>query len=98
MTPLDIFALVVLIIIVVCAVGVLVFLAMLPGKLAKQRNHPQADAINIAGIVGLFTFGVVWVIAVIWAFMKPPAQVAGDDVSELRARIEALEAEKGPTT
>lgn len=44
---LDYFALLVLLVLLVTAVAALVILAMLPGKIARQRNHPQADAITV---------------------------------------------------
>ena len=48
MTGLDIFATIVLILVIATAVGVLVVLAMMPGKIAAQRNHPQAEAVKVA--------------------------------------------------
>ncbi len=97
MSGIDIFDWIVLIVIVVSVVVVFVSLAMLPGKTARQRNHPQADAINAAGWLGLLlTAGVVWALAMIWALMKP---LAGDnddasgsaETDALRARIAELE-------
>ena len=35
-------------------------LGALPGQLARQRGHPHADAINVAGWVGLLTLGLLW--------------------------------------
>ncbi len=52
MGGLDIFALIVLLVLLVAIVVAWVVLAMLPGKMAKQRNHPQADAINVGGWLG----------------------------------------------
>jgi NADH:ubiquinone oxidoreductase subunit 6 (subunit J) len=95
MQAIDYFAWFVLIVIVVSVVFVFVSLAMLPGKIAHKRNHPQADAINWAGWLGLLlTLGVVWAIAIIWANMKPVgdhALAAQND--ELRNRIAELEAQ-----
>ena len=42
-----------------------------PGKKAKERNHPQAEAITVLGWLGLLFGGVGWVVAVVWAYMKP---------------------------
>ncbi len=36
-----------------------------PGKKAKERNHPQAEAINVLGWLGLLFGGVGWVVAVV---------------------------------
>ena len=46
-----------------------VVMAMLPGKIAKARSHPQADAITICGWVGLPT-GILWAVALVWAFVR----------------------------
>ena len=70
MTGLDLFATIVLILVIATAVGVLVVLAMMPGKIAAQRKHPQAEAIKVAGWLGMLT-GIVWILAMIWAYMKP---------------------------
>jgi hypothetical protein len=74
MDALDIFAFVVFGIIIVAAVVIVVFLGSLPGKIAQQRGHPQAAAINVAGWLGLATGGLLWPIALIWAFLKPLAK------------------------
>ena len=63
MTFLDVFALVVLL--VLAAVAVWVILGMLPGKIAKQRNHPQPAAINVCGWWGVLTMGLLLPIAFI---------------------------------
>ena len=62
-----------LILAVLVVVAVLVFLrlAALPGVKARERGHPQADAINILGWFGLLMGGVPWVIALVWAFTRP---------------------------
>ena len=44
--------------------------ASLPGKIARRRGHPQADAVNAAGWIGLVT-GVLWPLAFVWAFFQP---------------------------
>lgn len=94
MAPIDYFAWFVLIVIIVSVVYAAVLLAMLPGKTAKKNNHPQAVAINWAGWLGLLlTMGVVWVLAMVWANMRPlgDEQLIAEN-TELRKRIEELEA------
>lgn len=66
----DFFALFVLLVIISVAIGLLVLIGSYPGKYAKQVNHPQVDAINIMAWVGLFTFGVLWLAALIWSRVK----------------------------
>jgi len=71
MSGLDIFAIIVLLILIVAAIAIWVVLAMLPGKIAAKRNHPQAEAINIGGWLGAILGGVFWPIFLVWAFTKP---------------------------
>ena len=44
----------------------------LPGRTAKKRNHPQADAINVLGWIGLLLGGIPWLVALVWAYTRPP--------------------------
>jgi hypothetical protein len=46
-----------------------VLLLGLPGKIARARNHPDADAVNVMGWAGALAV-VPWIQAFIWAF-KP---------------------------
>ncbi len=51
-------------------------LASFPGKKAKERNHPQADAINILGWIGPFLAGAGWAVALVWAYTTPVSEYA----------------------
>jgi len=68
---LNIAALVVLIIVTGCVIYMLVLLGGLPGRIAVQRGHRQADAIRIMGWLGLLTGGIVWAVALVWAYIIP---------------------------
>lgn len=68
---LDIFALFVLLLLLASTVGVWVVLGMMPGRIARARNHPQADAISICGWWGVITMGLLLPIAYIWAYTNP---------------------------
>lgn len=48
---------------------VLLMILGLPGRIAIARNHPDAEAVNLMGWVGLLAV-VPWIQALIWAF-KP---------------------------
>lgn len=37
-----------------------------PGKVAKQRKHPQHRAIEVTAVMGLLIFPL-WILALIWA-------------------------------
>ena len=86
---LDIFALIVLFILIAFGIALVVVLGPLPGKIAKQRNHPQADAIQVMGWIGLITLGLLWLIALIWAYTKPSQSGSAD--SQLAKRVSSLE-------
>jgi len=98
MIGIDYFAWLVLIVIIVATVAVFVALAQLPGQIAKKRGHPQAEAINAAGWLGLLlTVGVVWALALIWAMAKPILQYShreesSEDVEALKSQIIELKA------
>ena len=89
MGALDVFALIVLLVLAAAAVGAWVALAVLPGRIAAQRGHPQADAIRVCGWWGALTLGLLMPLAFIWAYTRPgagdaaPGQPAADDRSEL---------------
>ncbi len=69
----DIFAFVVFGVLLIAAVVIVVTLGSLPGQIARKRGHPQEAAINVASWLGLATGGVLWLLALIWAFLKPLA-------------------------
>ncbi|MGO4665126.1 DUF3302 domain-containing protein [Bosea sp. 2RAB26] len=75
MSPLDIFAWIVLVVLVCSTVFVIVFMAMLPGMIAKRRNHPWAQAVAVGGWVTLFLGFVLWPAVLIWAYVDVPARV-----------------------
>jgi hypothetical protein len=58
------------------------------GKIAAQRNHPQAEAIKVAGWLGMLT-GIIWILAMIWAYMKP----ATSDTQQAMKGIASRESE-----
>ena len=92
MTGIDYFTWFVLIIIAATLVIGFVVLAQLPGKMAAANNHPQAAAINMAGWLGLiFTAGIVWIVAMVWA--QAAALPPGEDVDALKARVAELESQ-----
>ena len=68
---LDAFAFVVFAVLIAVAVIVFVSLGQLPGRLARKWGHPQASAINVASWIGMATGGLLWPLALIWAFIIP---------------------------
>jgi hypothetical protein len=46
-------------------------LHILPEKIAHKRNHPQKDAIHALCLLSLFFGGLLWPVAMLWAYIKP---------------------------
>jgi amino acid transporter len=99
MDGLDIFAAIVLLVLLVTIIVGWVVLAMLPGKIARQRNHPQADAINVGAWLGALLGGLFWPLVLIWAFTKPSSNryadgtVLQEENQRLVSRLSELEKE-----
>lgn len=45
-------------------------LAKMPGEKARERNHPQAEAINVLGWIGLLLGVAPWLVALVWAHIR----------------------------
>jgi len=98
------------------ALGILVFAAVtlfygiivihdIPYEIAKHRNHPQQDALHVAGWISLFTLHVLWPFLWIWAtlyredrgwgFSHPKQEETKNEPSmeltKLQTRVENLE-------
>ena len=99
MNGLDVFAFVVMAVLGVVAIYMAFLLGALPGRIAAERGHPQADAIRVAGWVGLLTLGLAWPLALIWAYTRPSAGGSSAELDEtarrLTDRVAALEADRG---
>ncbi len=87
---LKILALVILIVLVAAVLGLAALIGAAPGRIARDRDHPQAEAINVCGWLGLITLGVPWIVAMVWAYAKPLPAMRGDDITK---RVEVLEEE-----
>jgi len=90
---LDIFALIVIGVLVACVIALVVWLGPLPGNIASERGHPQADAIRALGWIGIVTLGPAWLIALVWAYTRSLTgdNSGGNSVPELERRIKDLE-------
>lgn len=98
MQGLDILTLIIMVILIVMVGFIVVKLGALPGSIAQQRNHPQAEAIRVCGWIGILTLGLAWPIALIWAFTRPQSlsgKVLDADPNELaRLKQQICELEK----
>ncbi|MGB4708768.1 MAG: DUF3302 domain-containing protein [Fuerstiella sp.] len=106
---LTVIVLVFLVAFAVVILGLIVALASLPGHIAKSRQHPQADAINICGWLGLPT-GVLWVVALVWAYYRDSSATVstssgaskfdgiGQQLTDLESAVASLESSLKGTT
>ncbi len=78
----DIIAFACFAVLIAAAVVIIVGLGLLPGAIARKRGHPQTDAVNVAGWLGVATLGILWPLALIWAFPQNYLMnvQSGDDV------------------
>lgn len=73
----DVMAFVVFAVLLAVAVIVVVTLGSLPGQIAHRRGHPQAAAVNVTAWLGVATLGLLWPLALVWAFLdQRPAAAA----------------------
>lgn len=73
MSALDIFALVILVILGSTIVGCILLVGYLPGRIARERSHPQAEAVSVCGWMGILTGGLLLPVAFVWAYLKSPS-------------------------
>jgi len=75
---------VVLILVPVVVLSVFWLVHILPEKIAEQRKHPQAKAIQVLCLLSLVFGGMLWPLAWLWAYSKPVLykMAYGTDVAE----------------
>jgi hypothetical protein len=71
---LDYLALFLLLLSLTAVFYLFIFIHDLPYKIAKERDHPYADAIGVAQWLALFTLNALWPLVFMWAVAhkKPP--------------------------
>lgn len=74
-------------------------LHILPEKAAIKRHHPQKDAIHMLCLLSLVFGGLLWPIAMLWAYLKPMGmRVAVVEAEHLHPQPPAVAAEAIPLT
>ncbi|WP_460450686.1 DUF3302 domain-containing protein [Alsobacter sp. SYSU BS001988] len=74
MAFIDIFSWIVLLVVLALLVAIIVALGAMPGRIARQRGHPWADAVAVGGWATL-VFGLVfWPLVLVWAYVDAPAR------------------------
>ena len=74
MSGLDIFAWIVLLVLVATLVAIVVALGMMPGRIARRRGHPWAEAVTVGSWATLIFGFVFWPLVLIWAYVDVPAR------------------------
>ena len=72
MSGLDIFAWIVLLVLVATLVAIVVALGMMPGRIARRRGHPWAEAVAVGSWATLICGFVLWPLVLIWAYVDVP--------------------------
>jgi len=96
MTGLDIFTFAVMLVLLTAAAALIKIVGALPGKIARGRAHPQAEAINVCGWLGILTLGLAWPVALIWAYTRSPnagsAPQEAKNTKSVESRDQTIEA------
>jgi hypothetical protein len=74
MAFIDIFSWIVLLVVVALLVAMIVALGAMPGRIARQRGHPWAEAVAVGGWATLVFGLVVWPLVLVWAYVDAPAR------------------------
>ena len=74
MSLIDVFAWIVLAVLVATLVAVVVALGMMPGHIARKRGHPWAQAVTVGSWATLIFGFVFWPLVLIWAYVDVPAK------------------------
>jgi uncharacterized BrkB/YihY/UPF0761 family membrane protein len=74
MTVIDIFAWIVLLVLVGTLVAVFVALGTMPGRIARKRGHPWPEAVTVGSWATLICGFVFWPLVLIWAYVDVPAR------------------------
>jgi hypothetical protein len=74
MSFIDIFSWIVLIVVIAIILAVFVALGMMPGRIARRRGHPWAEAVAVGSWATLIFGLVFWPLVLIWAYVDVPAR------------------------
>jgi hypothetical protein len=63
----------ILVVMPLAAIGIFLYVHVLPELIAEKRQHPHKDSIKMLCILSLFFGGLLWPFAWLWAYTKPVA-------------------------
>jgi prepilin signal peptidase PulO-like enzyme (type II secretory pathway) len=70
----DIFAWIVLLVVAATLVATFVALGVMPGRIARRRGHPWAQAVTVGSWATLIFGFVFWPLILVWAYVDAPAK------------------------
>lgn len=70
----DIFAWIVLAVVALTLVAAFVALGSMPGRIARKRGHPWAQAVAVGSWATLICGFVFWPLILTWAYVDAPAR------------------------
>ena len=74
MAFIDVFAWIVLLVLIALTVAVFVRFGMMPGRIARRRGHPWAEAVTVGSCATLVCGFVFWPLVLIWTYVDAPAK------------------------
>ena len=81
------FALIILLVLLLTALIAIFLLARWPGQIARDRDHPQADAVAVAGWCSFLLPIPLWPLAIVWAhYGSGDAKRAGASLERIGAQ------------
>ncbi len=101
---LDYFALLMLFLSITAIVYLFIYIHDLPYRAAKERNHPNQEAIHYACWLSLFTLHAIWPFIYIWAVVKKhpypieivskgtSSEIDSTELAQMTATLEKLQA------
>ncbi|MBB5764426.1 hypothetical protein HNR01_004066 [Methylorubrum rhodesianum] len=70
----DLFAWIVLLVVVGTLVATFVALGVMPGRIARRRGHPWAQAVTVGSWATLVFGFIFWPLILVWAHVNAPAR------------------------
>ena len=95
MTKLDYISLSLIFFSVITIILGIVKIHTYPGKIAKARNHPQTQAIEVTSLLGLVVFPL-WMLALVWAYSGAVIGVMYTKVDEDPPTVPSKDSDERP--
>jgi CBS domain containing-hemolysin-like protein len=70
-TAANVISWIVIIFVPLAAIGLFLYVHVLPEVIAERQHHPQKQSIKVLCILSLFFGGLLWPLAWLWAYTKP---------------------------